>query len=70
VLSPAQIKQWRQDGWLVLDGVYPPELVASASAAAKQLFPANGQPHTPQVDAFVEAGHHSALTSAEYPNAS
>eukprot|EP01050_Picozoa_sp_SAG11_P011961 SAG11_NODE_1300_length_5261_cov_8.900232_7_plen_72_part_00 len=42
--------------------------ISCAAAAAGELFPPD-RPHTPQVDAFVEAGHHSALTSAEYPNA-
>eukprot|EP01052_Picozoa_sp_SAG31_P049821 SAG31_NODE_11089_length_1067_cov_0.836777_1_plen_136_part_10 len=39
VATPAQVSQWRDHGWLFVDGLLPPNLVDAAVAAAAELFP-------------------------------
>ena len=38
VLSAAQVAQWRDHGWLAVDGIWPAPLVSAAAAAAAELF--------------------------------
>ena len=42
VLTPQQVAHWRRHGWLVVDGLWPEELVAAAAAAAQDLWPESG----------------------------
>ena len=37
VLRPEQVAQWHERGFLVVDGIWPPELIAAAAAAATDL---------------------------------
>ena len=49
VLTPAQIRQWREHGWLVLDNIWPSDVIAAAAAAAEAIYP---KP-TPSADAPI-----------------
>jgi hypothetical protein len=63
VLSAAQVEHWREKGWLVLDGVWPPELIAAAAAAAAEVLP-------PQVDGVIPAeadGFGQELGASQFP---
>ena len=42
MLTPQQVAHWRRHGWLVVDGLWPEELVAAAAAAAQDLWPESG----------------------------
>lgn len=64
--SEAQVRQWREDGWLLIDGVIPSSLLDEARSAAAKLFPADlGL----RGEAMAEAGYHSAA-GKQYSNAS
>ena len=52
VLTPAQIRQWREQGWLVLDNIWPSDVIAAAAAAAEAIYP---KP-TPSADAPIVPG--------------
>ena len=53
-LTPVQVQQWRRQGWLLLDGLYPADLVATAGARPSPV-PALPSPPAP-LRVFVHAG--------------
>ena len=55
--SPSQVAQWQDEGWLLIDGLFPEPLLSEASAAAARLFPDNNM-HV-LGEAMGEAGHHA-----------
>ena len=38
VLDAAQVLQWRDQGWLAVDGIWPAPLISAAAAAAAELY--------------------------------
>jgi hypothetical protein len=39
IFSPAQVKQWLEDGFLIVTGLWPEELIDQAAAMAAELHP-------------------------------
>jgi hypothetical protein len=61
VATAAQIQQWREAGWLLIDGVLPQDVIAEARDAASYLFPDRlGPEEGVYSEAMAEAGYHSA----------
>ena len=62
VLRPEQVTQWHERGFLVLDGIWPPELVvAAAAAAAKLSAPQPAEAGDPTVAADSHFPHDSSV---------
>jgi hypothetical protein len=62
VFSAAQVEQFRSQGWLLVDGIWPAEVMADACAAAAELYPEVGE-HEPG-ERFGAAG--GVLSTAEH----
>ena len=65
VLSPAQIKRWHESGLLLLDGLFPQDLVAAATAAAAEHGDEGGQyPYSGGLEVFNDITLHPNLLTA------
>ena len=65
--SRAMVKQWREQGWLLIDGVLPDPLLREASDAASRLFPDKLAADGVYSEAMAEAGYHSSYSNAAFP---
>ena len=61
IFSDAQVEQFRGQGWLLIDGIWPADVMADACAAAAELYPEEGE-HEPG-ERFGAAG--GVLSTAE-----
>ncbi len=56
VLTDAQVQAWREQGFTLVDGVIPGDLLTRATADATRLFPPAGSPETEAVTDFGSMG--------------
>lgn len=64
VLSEAQVIEWREHGFALVDGVFPPALLAQARDDALAVFPSAGSDGADAVNDFGSSGN------MEFPAAS
>ena len=64
VLSEAQVIEWREHGFALVDGVFPPALLAQARDDALAVFPSAGSDVADAVNDFGSSGN------MEFPTAS
>ena len=71
--TKAMVQQWREQGWLLIDGVLPQTLLQEASDMASDLFPADLAAHGFQSEVMDYAGYHSlgscSCSTTQYSNA-
>ena len=61
VLTEAQVEQWRTQGWVVVDGVWPRSTIAAAARAAEEIYPRQ----MPELDA---SNAEPAMSAAPFGN--
>jgi hypothetical protein len=64
VLRPEQVAQWHERGFLVVDGIWPRELIAVAAAAAAELQVSEA------ADSTAEDGDPTAVADSQFPHES
>ncbi|MCH2172498.1 phytanoyl-CoA dioxygenase family protein [Myxococcota bacterium] len=57
VLTLAQVERWREQGFALVDGVIPSELLEAAIEDARAAYPAAGTPESESIVDFGSGGH-------------
>jgi hypothetical protein len=66
-ISPSQMKQFQDEGYLFLHGVFPPPVLEDGIAAANQLWPANNDDATAETSAAHQhACHHHRYSARDF----
>ena len=68
VLGEQQIRSWREQGFVVVDGVFPDDLLARAIADADQVFPAAGSAEAEAWNDFGSGGQMAFPTRSDAVN--
>ena len=69
VLTRVQVESWREQGFALVDGVFPETLIARARSEADTRFPAAGSTESEQVSDFGSEGALAFPTEVESINA-
>ena len=64
VLTDAQVRRWRENGYALVNGVFPRELLETMRAQVTCSFPAAGSPEAEKVAEFGEGQQHFPFQSA------
>ena len=67
ILTPEQVARWKRDRYLVLDGLWPAELIAEAVATAAAEFPDPSETHPAATLGEGQSGFGGIGTNREFP---
>ena len=68
VLTRTQIQQWREEGWLVLDNIWPRDVIVAAAAAAEQIYPKpTPNAETPTAPGLITTSTTTAPHERDFP---
>ena len=67
VLSAEQVRRWKSDGWLYLDGLFPDDLLAVAAAQAADFYPPPGAAEAEAEPLLYDGNVQKAFTAKDMP---